>query len=345
MGNALGSSPAVLHSPASISALATSALATLWGDQVPFAIAGSRLQQELGREELFERICVRDPYFALRDVRVVGTGEVSALVPVEQDTDGEASPLNAAEVGRHMAILGSCAASLVNKEGQHFYLARRAWLERLHDEPMPRATGLLRGSARAEFKERRTATARTLLSSAEGQPLFGMTVDYNVLSAAAFQRLVPGARQAPRRAPRGPRAPREAGGDFAAQRQNPYRSALPLRDMEREGECLRATLGPVGPELCKGHFAMYPVLPVAVVMSGLSGLAGELLRQLVGNPAARYLVTRGEVRAESLAYAGETVLFDAHRQGVRGRDHFFDCWASVSGRVVGVMELTLTSLE
>ena len=344
MGNALGPSPAVLHSPASISALATSALTTLWGDRAPIALEESRLQQELSRTELFERICVRDPYFALREVRVMGPGEVTAQVPVEQEPHGEASPLMAAEVGRHMAILGSCAASLLHKGGQHFYLARRASLERLHEGPLPKATGLLRGTARAEFKERRTASASTLLSSADGQPLFAMSVDYNVLSSAAFQRLFQGARQELRRAPRGERPGGEPG-EFAAQRRNPYSEPLPLESLEREGECLRATLGPVSADLCKGHFAMYPVLPVAMVMGGLSGVAGMLLRQLVGNPAARYLVTRGEVRAESLVYAGETVLFDAQRQGVRGRDHFFDCWASVAGRVVGVVQLTLTCLE
>jgi 3-hydroxymyristoyl/3-hydroxydecanoyl-(acyl carrier protein) dehydratase len=148
---------------------------------------------------------------------------------------------------------------------------------------------------------------------------------------------------------REPRAERERCGgtpaDFAAMRRNPYLQPLPLRDYVRDGECLKATLGPVSAELCKGHFALYPVLPVAVVMSGLSGLAGTLLRQLPGNASARYLVTRGEVRADSLAYVGETVTFGSHLHGVEGRDHRFYCWAAVGERLVGVMELTLTCLE
>jgi 3-hydroxymyristoyl/3-hydroxydecanoyl-(acyl carrier protein) dehydratase len=134
-------------------------------------------------------------------------------------------------------------------------------------------------------------------------------------------------------------------GDFAAMRQNPHRLPLALRDHVRDGECLKAQLGPVNADHCKGHFALHPVLPVAVVMSGLSGLAGTLLRQLLGNEQARYLVTRGEVRAESLAFAGETVTFGAHRHGVEGSDHRFYCWASVGERLIGVMDLTLTPLE
>jgi 3-hydroxymyristoyl/3-hydroxydecanoyl-(acyl carrier protein) dehydratase len=297
--------------------------------------------------ELYARICVRDPYFALREVSEVVEGEVLARVPVEQEPEAEASPITAAEVGRHLAILGSCAASRVNrKEGQHYYLARRARLERLHEGPLPRFSEPLWGSARAEFTDKRSATARTLLASPTGQPLFSLEVEYNVLSAAAFSRLFQGARQEMRREPRAERGPRNGTpGDFAALRQNPYRTALPLRDFVRDGECLKATLGPVRAEQCKGHFALHPVLPVAVVMSGLSGLAGALLRQLLGNESARYLVTWGEVRADNLAYAGETVTFGSHRHDVQGREHRFYCWAAVGERLVGVMELTLTTLE
>ena len=346
MGNALQSSPAVPPSRLSIAALATPTLATLWGERRPRVAEDAPLPQELSRPELYARICVRDPYFALREVRSVGPDEVTAEVPVEQDVGGEASPINAAEVGRHLAILGSCAASRVNpQQGQHYYLARRARLERLHEGPLPRATGLLRGTARAEFKEKRTATAYTRLSSPEGQPLFSLEVDFNVLSAAAFLRLFQGARQEMRQEPRTGREPRGTPADFAALRRNPHCQPPPLRDFVHDGECLKATLGPVSAELCKGHFALHPVLPVAVVMSGLSGLAGELLRRRVGNAAVRYLVARGEVRAESLAYAGERVTFSAHRHGGEGRDHHFSCEASVGERLVGVMELTLTCLE
>lgn len=344
MANALLSPLGVPRTSTSISALATPALATLWGDRHPFGSMGARMDEELSRAELFARICVRDPYFALHAVKVVGDGEVTAGVPVEQETGRECSPINAAEVGRHLAILGSCAASLVNpKEGQHYYLARRARLERLHEGPLPRATGLLRGTAKADFKERRTATAHTLLSSPEGQSLFALEVDYNVLSAAAFMRLFQGARQDMRSEPRagGGGEERCTAGDFSAMRQNPHREPPRLCGDVRDGECIEATLN-VGPELCKGHFAMHPVLPVAVVMSGLSQLAGTLLGELVGNAAVRYLVKQGEVRAESLAYAGETVTFGAHFDGAQGRDYRFDCWASVGERLVGVMELTLT---
>jgi len=342
MANALQLPLTVAQTAPSISALAAPVLATLWGDQVPFEEGvGMSGHPILARSELFARICVRDPYFALSEVTMVGPGEVLARVPVEQDPGAEASPINAAEVGRHLAILGSCASALINsKEGQHYYLARRARLERLHDGPRARLDEPLWGLARAEFVDKRCTRASTVLADPDGLPLFSLDVDYHVLSAAAFLRLFQGARQDMRREPRAERGPRCAGpADFAALRTNPHRQPPPLKDFVRDGECMKASLE-VTAELCKGHFALHPVLPVAVVMSGLSGLAGAVLRQLVGNEQARYLVTRGEVRADSLAYAGETVTFGAHRQSVQGSDHRFYCWAAVGERLIGVMDLT-----
>ncbi|EPX61006.1 hypothetical protein D187_001658 [Cystobacter fuscus DSM 2262] len=332
MGRAPRFSTGMSCSPA-ISTLATPALMTLWGGHLPFAPEGEKPQRELSRPELFARICVSAPYFAPQEVKAVGRGEVMARLPVEPRPGAEGSPLPASEVYRHLSVLGACAASLVNpSEGPHCYLPRRAWVERLHEGPLPQATQPLHGSAKAEFNQRRTAIAHALLSDPEGQPLFAMGVDYNVLHAESFVRLFQGTRQDPRL--EGPCR------DPAVQVPLPS-----LRDVVREGECLRGTLGPVGPELCRGHFELFPVLPMAAVVEGLCGLAGTLLGQGEGQPPARYLVTRGDVRTESFAHAGETVRFDAHRLAVKGRDHYFDCWASVGGRVVAVMELTLTCLE
>jgi hypothetical protein len=187
MDNALHLPLTFARKAPSISALAAPVLATLWGDQVPFneEAVGMSGHPILPKSELYSRICVRDPYFALSEVTMVGPGEVLARVPVEQAPGAEASPINAAEVGRHLAILGSCASALINpKEGQHYYLARRAKLERLHDGPRPRLEEPLWGLARAEFVEKRCTRAHTVLADPDGLPLYSLEVDYNVLSGA-----------------------------------------------------------------------------------------------------------------------------------------------------------------
>ncbi|MFP2911776.1 hypothetical protein ACLESD_43490 [Pyxidicoccus sp. 3LFB2] len=299
----------------------------------------------LSAQELYPRICVRDPYFALKDVTVMGKGEVVARIPVQQDPDAEAGPISLAESGRHLAILGSCASALVApKDGQHFYLACGARGTWLRPQAMARSTELLWGLARAEFTGKRTATAQTLLSLEDGTPLFRLEVDYNVLSAAAFTRLFGDARVEMRREPRRDdvqRTPEE----WAKLRQNPYSKPLALRDWRPDGESLNATLGPVTPEMCKGHFALHPVMPVAIVASGMTRVATNLLRRLEGAPWARCLAKDVRLSANNLAFAGQTVTFGAVRRSHEGADHTFSCQASVGERVVAELDVTFTRVD
>ncbi|NMO18221.1 hypothetical protein HPC49_18245 [Pyxidicoccus fallax] len=300
----------------------------------------------LTAQELYPRICVRDPYFALKDVTVMGQGEVVARIPVQQDPDAEAGPISLAESGRHLAILGSCASALVTpKDGQHFYLACGARGQWLRKEAMPRSTELLWGLAQAEFTGKRTATARTLLSLEDGTPLFRLEVDYNVLSAAAFTRLFGEARQEMRREPRRDDGIQRTPEEWAKLRTNPYSKPLALRDWRPDGESLNATLGPVTPEMCKGHFALHPVMPVAIVASGMTRVATTLLRRLEGAPWARCLAKDVRLSADSLAFAGQTVVFGAQRRSVDGNDHTFTCQASVGERVVASLDVTFTRVD
>src|SRR5690606_4482164 len=105
---------------------------------------------------------------------------------------------------------------------------------------------------------------------------------YAVLAAPLFHRLHADARVELRRVDR----PRHGADviDLAAMRRNPFALPLPLGPRRLEGEALSAELT-VTPELCKGHFAMHPVLPVAAAMEGLSQVATERLSQVLGAPA------------------------------------------------------------
>ncbi|MCP3063047.1 hypothetical protein LXT21_30150 [Myxococcus sp. K38C18041901] len=335
--------------PASIlsSALSSGApSATPWNDVPQRDWSNLAPHTVLSAQELYPRICVRDPYFALKDVTVMGKGEVVARIPVQQDPDAEAGLIGIAEAGRHLAILGSCASALVApKDGQHFYLACGARGEWLRREPMARSTDLLWGLAQASLTGKRTATARTLLSAPDGTPVFRLEVDYNVLSAAAFTRLFGEARQDMRREPRRDDGIQRTPEEWARLRSNPYGKALALRDWRPDGESLTASLGPVTPEMCKGHFALHPVMPVAIVASGMTRVATTLLRKLEGAPWARVLAKDVRLKADSLAYAGQTVVFGAHRQSRDGANHVFSCQASVGERVVAELDVTYERVE
>jgi 3-hydroxymyristoyl/3-hydroxydecanoyl-(acyl carrier protein) dehydratase len=293
-------------------------------------------------EEMYPQICVRDPYFALDLVHADGCGTVVARVPVQQPMLREIGAMAAAEAGRHLAILGSCAASQVNpREGRHYYLASDAVLKRV--EPSCRQDrGPLLAWSRAEFTNKRTCTARSVLHTEDGSTLYTLDVGYSVVPAPVFEKLFADAQLDMRRRPR--TAPPADGMDVTSLRQNPYARELPLGDVEIRGDVARACLERIDPEICKGHFAMYPVLPVAVVMYGLSAVAGALLASGDGRVDVPYSVKHGTIRAKNFARAGESVVFEA-RLIVRGATECsFACRAVASGRtLVGDMDLTLTS--
>src|SRR5690606_19506558 len=56
------------------------------------------------------RICVRPPYFALKDLQIEGL-DLHATATAESPAFGEVGPMPAAELGRHAAILGLSAAA------------------------------------------------------------------------------------------------------------------------------------------------------------------------------------------------------------------------------------------
>jgi 3-hydroxymyristoyl/3-hydroxydecanoyl-(acyl carrier protein) dehydratase len=286
----------------------------------------------LSPADIYQRICVRAPYFALRDLDVTDAdGGVTAKIPVQLNPKPEATPIGVAEAGRHLAILGSCAGALaIPASGQHYYLASAARGRWLQDDPARHQDGLLLGRARTEFTGRRTATAHTLLSTAAGVPLFMLDVDYAVLSAPTFARLFADARRYD--------TPRDATGE------NPYRTPPPLVDIHRAGDHLVGSIA-VRPELCRGHFVEYPTLPVSLVTSAMTRLAGQLMAQLENVPDLPYIVLRARLQANSLAYAGQTVTFSVRRDSTTGTEHVLHCDARVDDRLVASIDLTVRTLR
>jgi hypothetical protein len=288
--------------------------------------------------DLYHQICVRAPYFALRDVAVVGPEEVVARIPVELDPGAEAAPISIAEAGRHLAILGTCAAArIAPDDGQNYYLATGATGRWLHEGALAPDGELLWGRARAASTGRRKVTAQTVLATADGIPLLSMDIDYKVLSAPIFERLFAGARMEMRRRPR-TALPAEV--PAAALRRNPYRVPLELAATRRRENRLTGTLE-VRPEFCSGHFARYPTMPVAVAAGAMTRLAGTLFGQLTGEPGARWLTRTVVLAADGLAHAGQTVTFSAVHESTAGEDHTFRCTAAIGHRRLAELVLTL----
>ncbi len=273
--------------------------------------------ERLGVSAVLPRICVRPPYFSLGDVQQQGT-VFTATARAEAPAFRERGPMTGAEMGRHAAIAGSCAVALAERDGRRrYYLAREADC-RFEHNAAPYGTPVeLRASVIAADK--REATALIDLD-AGGEALARFTVRYTVLLEPTFERLFQQRRLAVQPEPAG---------------VSPYGRLLSDRiDPAAEGLAVETIVDAIPAAACAGHFVGYPALPVAVLMGQLSYLAGHLA-------PAPFRVRRGLVRAQDLAWAGESVRFEAVRLADEPEGWRFACSASAAGRSVGGMDLWL----
>ncbi|ETR69153.1 MAG: hypothetical protein OMM_09852 [Candidatus Magnetoglobus multicellularis str. Araruama] len=87
--------------------------------------------------KLTKHIKVSPPYYALKNVQLLknNTAYFSAEIPVEYPAGNECGSITAAEIGRHLAILGSCSLSQSNPiKEKHYYIANKATLNCLCKE-------------------------------------------------------------------------------------------------------------------------------------------------------------------------------------------------------------------
>lgn len=285
-------------------------------------------------------IDVSAPYYALQKVHSPSAGIVHARVSREQPLGHEVGPIASAEVGRHLAIAGACACSSVREPvAQHYYLAHRATIVRHSDSGIEHATEFdVRAHAVSSTAREAHALTSLRLAGAE-QPLYELDVTYKVLARPVFQRLFAAHRRDLRAAPRDAAA--NADPQASARRVNPYLKALPLQFTQRSAHGVRASLPEVKPEMCSGHFPMYPALPIAILMHTLSSLCGEAMRAR-RDDSPRYQLQRAEVYADQLAFAGERLEFDARYIGAAPHGEQYEARVhDVTGKQLGRLVLDL----
>lgn len=286
----------------------------------------------MAARDLYPLICVRDPYFAFQTFDVQSQTVMTSVAPEHPLVD-EIGPIAAAEAGRHLAILGSCAAAMENPvRARHYYLAREAYIERTTSAvPAELALGgsnaVLSGRAKASFSDKRTAHAQCVLLAQDTQ-LFSLDVSYSVLSEALFGRFYE-------------KCAADSDNVTPLVRVNPYRSTIPLQILESDDNRLRASLGVITKELCAGHFPRFPCLPVAALMHCLSRAAGALFVQRSGMQLA-YSVENAEVSARELAFAGTSLQLEATYVGEHARGEKYLVRAtSDAGNVIGELTVVL----
>jgi hypothetical protein len=283
-------------------------------------VSGAATQRAL------DRIAVGPPYFGLLDLEERDDGTVVATVPPIPPGAPERGAVQARQVARHLAILGSCAAALGRDDDvRHHYLATGAHYMRLASSPDHLPDEPLRGEAVAHWVDRRSARAYVKLLGPDGQGLNVLDARYSVLSPKMFTRLHPPA------------------GDLAA----PPAPGEPMPEWEVEVDPVvipdgyRRECGPIPVEACAGHFPHYPAAPVAVVMGHLCDLAGMVAIDREGGEG-RYRIEEGHVLASKLAAAGDELVLEARYGRSTGEGHLIHGRALVSEDVVGQVDVTMT---
>ena len=275
------------------------------------------------------RISVAPPYFALTDLAEIGDGIVSATVPHTAPTAPEVGAIEAAQVARHLAILGSCAAALSRGDDErHHYLATRADYSRMSHAVVKPGEELV-AEAVASWIDRRSARALVKLRTESGQDLNLLDCAYTVLKPKMFQRFNP---------PIDPEAlaRAEVAADGALR--------FDISNVELQGRAgVEVDCGPIPASLCAGHFPDYPAAPVAILMGHLCKAAGIGMVRSLGRDDDRYRIESGHVEATGLARAGQhLVLRASYDQPVRG-GHRMSGVAEADGEVVGRVSVTMSA--
>jgi hypothetical protein len=237
--------------------------------------------------------------------------------------ENEMGCIAAAEAGRHLAILGSCALAHTNpNKEKHYYIAHKAKLTALSNNHNDK--GPLRAVSHTKDFNKRLGKARSTLYQ-HLEPVFDLDVDYHVIKEKVFLKLYK---------------------DKAVEQMNftgnPYENSFDLNNINISNHELNAQLGPLTPAHCIGHFDTIPCLPVAVLMHALSRSAGMLLANIC-HPEISYRVIEATIHAENLAFAGDLVNICAEKISNNDNLYFFRCVASSeSGINYGYMDLTLS---
>ncbi len=281
-------------------------------------------------EVIIDTIGVTAPYYALDNVSL-SDDEVTADFAAEQPMESEAGCIAAAEVGRHLAVLGACALAKSNPvKKKHYYIALSAELRNVNNNAIIQSR-TFSGVARTLNIDKRNGLVFSELYAPDRTLLYTLNTSYSIMSEQLFQRMFNEKRQ---------------DYDYSLA-GNPYALQFPLSNIEFIDHTIHARFGPFKPEECSGHFASFPCIPVAILMHGLSRTAGRLMAQLTGGDTTRYKVVSADVKADAFAFAGENINMTAKFKGRDDAgDYIFNCRAERSdGTTYGSMLLTLALVD
>ena len=237
-----------------------------------------------------DRIALRAPYFSFLDLERQSDAAVRGTFSVEHRTGHERGPVAAAELVRHLATLGSCAAVLEGSATPTYYLGTKGRLKLLRNTRRPREDGMFQASAEVLQQDRKSLIAQSILSGHDFLAHF--RCEYQVLPEPVFARTFKHYRAGPVPDPD----------------DSPYKEPIELDFEPPRQKSLTAHSRPVSSNRFAGHFFEYPAWPASIYAETVSRVVGRLLHHML-DKEIEYSVVRLDIDALRLISAAESVSF------------------------------------
>lgn len=238
--------------------------------------------------QITQRIKVQNPYFAFQQLWQEGESLVGSFTS-EQPLLYEGGSITAGELGRHLAILGSCTAVALHSGPEGYYLATKAHFIRKQEKNALCQKILY---AKAQIVDMDKRTLKISAQAWGNSPIAELLCEYAILSPALFQRTFK----------------HYAIEILSTPPDSPYRYPVSLHSLEFHERGLDAFAGPLSPQQCTGHFANYPCWPVAIISQTAFQVTGELLKNIYG-PGILFYVNDTKLSAEKLISADTELKF------------------------------------
>ncbi|MBH2988171.1 hypothetical protein I5Q25_08760 [Serratia ureilytica] len=238
--------------------------------------------------KVIQSIKVQTPYFAFQQLWQEGESLVGSFTS-EQPLLHEAGYITAGELGRHLAILGSCTAVALHNGPEGYYLATKAhFIRRSGKHTLPQRILY----ARAQVVDMNKRELKIFAQAWANGPIAELHCEYTILSPALFQR----------------NFKNYACKKLSTSLDSPYQHPVSLYNLEHHGKELVAFAGPLSPHQCTGHFQNYPCWPVAIISQTAFQVTGELLNKVYG-PGIRFYVNDTRLSAMKLIGADTALKF------------------------------------
>lgn len=273
-----------------------------------------------------ERICVQQPYFALRDIQKDGDW-LTAWAHPAAPVFGEKSAVAVAEAARHLAILGSCSCRLEHSavDGRIYYPVKSSTMA--PDQALTLAERLdeifIRSRCVMNDEKRSIARAQTELYDPKGSLVCSFIVDYHVIAEADFARLFADHAQ----------LTNEKSG------RSPYDrwEARPAEMFDLASRKLK--LGRLSADECLGHFVGFPAYPVSIMLRDAVALVGAVVERENPGQRVRVSVVGGSTGTERFVFANEEAELALVSDTAHADGRVFRCEVSGSGKLAAWFEM------